>query len=750
MNDGKAALREMLPDYLNQLGIVWNGKNFRCPNPAHDDQNPSAGIHNKSGFPKVHCFACCQSNISWDIFDLVAMNEFGALPNVDGELDYNFRDVFQRTNEIMGTNYKLHGQKDKETINQPSEISSQSQRKATNINNYQQAAREAEIEEQLKKKNAEVIAFSEQKLYEADQAGLEYLAKRSITSDKLIKQFHIGYNPAWRSQTVLLRKGIKTSLSPRIIIPTGPDSYLARDIREDIPENELPYVKQKEGEAHLFNAEALQPENVSPDKPIFIVEGEFDALSVMEAGGQAVALGSVQNADLLTREITKIKQQLARTDGDEVKEYHPIILLALDNDKTGKRASKRLFTKLKQGNTLCYEVDIVRNHKDPNEALVANGAIFSQDVQRVMKDPQDRLQGFLDFIKDQENIQAIPTGFENLDKVFDGGLREGLYVIGALSSLGKTTFALQIADNIAEYANRSILYFALEMGQYEMTAKSISRLTFYGAVTRKNEALAQSARSILNGKWKERFNKDQYANVKEALDHYGSFYHNIIFHDGSEDRPNVYDISKSVESYVSSTGKKPVVFVDYLQIMAAADDRATDKANVTTSVNGLKKLATRFHIPVILISSFNRENYKNTASMVSFKESGEIEYSSDVLIGLQFKGVREDPNFNFEAARKQDPREIEAIILKNRNGATGDILNYDYYPKYNFYMATGNDVDDVEVNKLLNIRKHGYAPVADEDGQLIKPEKSKPVSVEWDEVLDDGTLVYHSELHHED
>ena len=76
MNDGKAALREMLPDYLNQLGIVWNGKNFRCPNPAHDDQNPSAGIHNKSGFPKVHCFACCQGSISWDIFDLVAMNEF--------------------------------------------------------------------------------------------------------------------------------------------------------------------------------------------------------------------------------------------------------------------------------------------------------------------------------------------------------------------------------------------------------------------------------------------------------------------------------------------------------------------------------------------------------------------------------------------------------------------------------------------------------------------------------------------------
>lgn len=731
MNDGKAALREMLPDYLNQLGIVWNGKNFRCPNPAHDDQNPSAGIHNKSGFPKVHCFACCQSNISWDIFDLVAMNEFGVLPNVDGELDYNFRDVFQRTNEIMGTNYTSNTYK---SANKAPKISSQTQRKASNADNYKQAAREAQIEEQIKQKNAEVIAFSERQLYGDDQNGLEYLVKRSITSDKLLKQFHIGYNPAWRSETVLLRKGIKAPLTPRIIIPTGPNSYLARDIREDIPENERAYVKQKEGEAHLFNAEALKPENVGPDKPIFVVEGELDALSVMEAGGQAVALGSVQNTDLLAHEITKIKQHLAHS---EEKEYHPIILIALDNDKAGKRASKRLYTKLKQGKVLCYEVDIVRNHKDPNEALVANGAKFAEDVKRVMKDPQDRLQGFLNYIKDQENIQSIPTGFENLDNVLDGGLREGLYVIGALSSLGKTTFALQIADYIAEHTERSVLYFALEMGQYEMTAKTLSRLTFYRAFANGDETLAQSARSLLDGKWKERFNKDQYNNVKEALDHYGNFYYNITFHDGSEERPNVYDISNKVEEYVSSTGKKPVIFVDYLQIMAAANDKATDKANVTTSVNELKKLATRFHIPVILISSFNRENYKNTASMVSFKESGEIEYSSDVLIGLQFKGIREDQNFDFETARKKDPREIEAIILKNRNGATGDILDYDYYPKYNLYMATNREPD---VSELLAIRKK-YNPVADEDGQLLgtRPEIPKP-----DEITDDGWYVFRS------
>jgi hypothetical protein len=70
--------------------------------------------------------------------------------------------------------------------------------------------------------------------------------------------------------------------------------------------------------------------------------------------------------------------------------------------------------------------------------------------------------------------------------------------------------------------------------------------------------------------------------------------------------------------------------------------------------------------------------------MESCKESGAIEYSSDVLIGLQLKGV-EMSEFDVNAAKKKSPREIELVILKNRNGISGDKLEYKYYPLFNYF-----------------------------------------------------------------
>ena len=70
--------------------------------------------------------------------------------------------------------------------------------------------------------------------------------------------------------------------------------------------------------------------------------------------------------------------------------------------------------------------------------------------------------------------------------------------------------------------------------------------------------------------------------------------------------------------------------------------------------------------------------------MKSFKESGAIEYGSDVLIGLQLKGADES-KFDVDQAKQKNPREIELVILKNRNGATGKKIEYKYYPMFNFF-----------------------------------------------------------------
>ena len=114
----------------------------------------------------------------------------------------------------------------------------------------------------------------------------------------------------------------------------------------------------------------------------------------------------------------------------------------------------------------------------------------------------------------------------------------------------------------------------------------------------------------------------------------------------------------------------------------------TDKQNTDKSVLELKRLSRKYKIPVIAISSFNRENYKAKVSMQAFKESGAIEYGSDVLLGLQFKGAGES-GFDDDAvteAFSKEPREIELRVLKHRNGERpkGAFL-YEYYPKFSYF-----------------------------------------------------------------
>ena len=91
----------------------------------------------------------------------------------------------------------------------------------------------------------------------------------------------------------------------------------------------------------------------------------------------------------------------------------------------------------------------------------------------------------------------------------------------------------------------------------------------------------------------------------------------------------------------------------------------------------LKQIAEKYDVPVLAISSFNRDNYTKPVCMQSFKESGGVEYSSDVLIGLQFAGIG-DQGFDIDAAKKENPRSIEAVILKNRFGECGGKIAFEY------------------------------------------------------------------------
>lgn len=510
-----------------------------------------------------------------------------------------------------------------------------------------------------------------------------YLTNRGI-SKAVQDRFKIGYVEGWQSPKAL-KGGKYAPKSDRIILPTSTYSYVARDIRPDdkLTEPEKKFKHIKEGRANFFNMEAL--ENT---KPVFIVEGVTDALSIIEAGSEAVALGS-------TSGVNKFVEWL------EANKPKAPLLLALDNDENeaGATATTKLTGHLKRLNIKYYKADLYDNYNDANEILVNDIEKLKSNIEKCKSDVAEvenaekneylktsahhHIKAFTDEIKDSVNTTAISTGFNNLDNILDGGLYEGLYIMGAISSLGKTTLALQIADNIAE-SGQDILIFSLEMSRNELIAKSISKGTAIECTNKKiSFEKAKTTRGITVYKWYDNYSDDEKTLINKSILDYSKYAKHIFIHEGIGNI-GAEKVREVVKKHINTTGNTPVIIVDYLQILAPYNERATDKQNTDKNILELKRLSRDYKLSVLGISSFNRANYKISVSMEAFKESGAIEYSSDVLIGLQLKGAGAE-GFDVDEAKGKKIREIELKILKNRNGATGKPLQFDYYPMFNYF-----------------------------------------------------------------
>ena len=277
-------------------------------------------------------------------------------------------------------------------------------------------------------------------------------------------------------------------------------------------------------------------------------------------------------------------------------------------------------------------------------------------------------------------------------------------MVGAISSLGKTTFCLQIADQIAQ-SGQDVLIFSLEMARDELIAKSVSRLTLLEDMRQNGStAHAKTTRGIMTGTRYADYSQTEKSLIQASVTAYGNYAKNIYITEGMGN-VGVEDIRDKVQKHIKITGKAPVVLIDYLQIIAPADMRATDKQNTDKAVLELKRLSRDYGIPVIGISSFNRDNYTAPVNLASFKESGAIEYSSDVLIGLQYSGMDYQESEADKAREKRlrelmksviadgkngKPQKIQVKILKNRNGSKGDTL-LDFYPMFNYFTVPSGE-----------------------------------------------------------
>jgi len=349
----------------------------------------------------------------------------------------------------------------------------------------------------------------------------------------------------------------------------------------------------------------------------------------------------------------------------------------------------------------------------------------------------NRLHILDEYIAAQDLYKAIPTGFTDFDKILGGGVRNGLYIIGAISSLGKTTFVLQIADNIAKQGT-DILFYSLEMSEREIMAKSLSRESLEVSLdTTGNSETAKTTLQILTGKRDARtgtpYTEDDIATLQRARDIYTEYAGHIRIIEGVGDI-DVKRIEADAERHKAITGNTPVVVIDYLQILArydAENDRRnyTDKQVIDKNILELKRLSRKF--PIIAISSFNRESYTEPVNLSSFKESGAVEYTSDLLIGLQYAGMDYEDEKDTEHrkrvkellrtqeanGRQGKAQDIQVKILKNRNGYRGDIA-LQFYPMFNTFRgigeATGADnpfIQNEAKNGLDNKQRKVLEPI---------------------------------------
>ena len=310
------------------------------------------------------------------------------------------------------------------------------------------------------------------------------------------------------------------------------------------------------------------------------------------------------------------------------------------------------------------------------------------------------LQSFTDGIAKSANTPCISTGFQKLDEALDGGLYEGLYTIGAISSLGKTTFILQMVDQIAESGN-DVLVFSLEMARNQLIAKSISRNTLkITTETDGDPRNAKTARGITSGARYIKYSKAEVELIQQAIKDYSGYAEHIFISEGVGDI-GVKQIREQVEEHIYYTGNTPVIVIDYLQILAPYNDRATDKQNTDKAILELKRISRDFKATVIAISSFNRDNYLAPVNLTSFKESGAIEYSSDVIWGLQLEGmdykdgekdgdrikrIRKLKREADEQGRNGEAQHIELKVLKNRENGKGHKIPFSFYPFFSYFQ----------------------------------------------------------------
>ncbi|EZP74796.1 replicative DNA helicase [Parageobacillus genomosp. 1] len=312
--------------------------------------------------------------------------------------------------------------------------------------------------------------------------------------------------------------------------------------------------------------------------------------------------------------------------------------------------------------------------------------LLDEAEQKIMEISQRKHSGTFKNIKDvlvqtYDNIEmlhnrkgevtGIPTGFTELDRMTSGFQRSDFIIVAARPSVGKTAFALNIAQNVATKANENVAIFSLEMSAQQLVMRM---LCAEGNI---------NAQNLRTGK----LTPEDWGKLTMAM---GSLSNAGIYID---DTPSirVSDIRAKCRRLKQESGLGMVV-IDYLQlIQGSGRNRENRQQEVSEISRSLKALARELEVPVIALSQLSRsvEQRQDKRPMMSdIRESGSIEQDADIVAFLY-----RDDYYNKDSENKNI---IEIIIAKQRNGPVGTV-QLAFIKEYNKFVNLERRFDDAQI-----------------------------------------------------
>lgn len=272
--------------------------------------------------------------------------------------------------------------------------------------------------------------------------------------------------------------------------------------------------------------------------------------------------------------------------------------------------------------------------------------------------------------QEDSSVTGLSTGYAELDKVTAGLHPDELVILAARPGVGKTAFALNVAENVAVHTPTTVAIFSLEMGAEQLASRL---LCAQGSI---------DANDLRTGN----LNDEEWKNLVVAT---GILSRTSIYID---DTPGIKmaEIRAKCRRLAKETGNLGLIIVDYLQLIEGTGQENRQQ-EVSVISRQLKRLAKELHVPVIALSQLSRgvEQRQDKRPLLSdIRESGSIEQDADVVAFLYRDDYynNESDSDNSEDVVDTNAGEVEVIISKNRSGPRGTIKLL-FVKSYNKFAA---------------------------------------------------------------